>query len=110
VGVIYKEMDEFFAPDGDLIGYSRAGRLWNFVSKFVMLDRFAKALELTKVFPAPLFPKKTLSSDYLGTGSKVGMNLTDISSSNLSFVTLGAGRAQPSNEIGWKILENMGRT
>ena len=43
-----------------------------------MLDRFAKALELTKVYPGLLLRKETFSSDYIGTVSKVGIFLTNI--------------------------------
>ena len=78
VNVLLHETDHFFSPDCDIIGYNHAGRVWSIVSKFVMLDRFAKALELTKVYPGLLLRKETFSSDYIGTASKVEIFLTNI--------------------------------
>jgi hypothetical protein len=75
VDVILRASDQFFSPDGDVIGYAHAGRIWSFVSKFVMLDRFAKALDLTKTDPALPLPRKTFSSNYIGTASKVRIDL-----------------------------------
>ena len=76
VDVLLRETDQLFSPDCDIIGYNNAGRIWSIVSKFMMLDQFAKALELTKVYPNLLLRKETFSSNYIGTASKVGIFLT----------------------------------
>jgi hypothetical protein len=73
-----REANQFFSSDGHVIGYGSAGQIWSFVSKFVMLDRFAKAMGLTEFARGLPFPKKTISSDYVGTASKVGIYLTNI--------------------------------
>jgi hypothetical protein len=41
------------------------------MSKFVMLDRFAKTLGVADRYPAVSVPKKTIPEDDLGTASKV---------------------------------------
>lgn len=53
------------------VGWRNAGRIWGFMSKFVMLDRLSKALGAAKVYPGLSVPRKTCSSEYLGTGAKV---------------------------------------
>jgi hypothetical protein len=58
----------------DNVGRKYAARIWGYLSKFVMLDRFCKTLGAAGVYPSPPMPKKTCSLDYLGTASKVSTN------------------------------------
>lgn len=55
----------------DDVGRKHASRIWAFMSKFVMLDRFCRTLGAAKVYPGPPVPKKMCSLDYMGTASKV---------------------------------------
>ena len=43
-----------------------------------MLDRFAKSLEVTKVYPGILSPKKETSASYIGTASKVRIYIENV--------------------------------
>ena len=60
------------SPNMNIVGPKNASRIWGFLSKFVMLDRFCKTLGAAEVYPGISVPKKMCSLDYLGTGFKVG--------------------------------------
>lgn len=70
VDIIMREAEEIFSPDCNTIGPKNASRIWGFISKFVMLDRFAKTLGAAEVHPGISVPKKKMSLDYFGTASK----------------------------------------
>lgn len=55
------------------MGPKHAARIWSFMSKFIMLDRFAKTLGVATVYQGVLVPKKTCSVEYIGTGSTVSI-------------------------------------
>jgi hypothetical protein len=57
----------------DKVGRKHAGRIWGFISKFVMLDRFGKTLGAAEVYPGLIFPKTMRSDDFYGTASKVSI-------------------------------------
>lgn len=59
----------------DEIGPKNAARIWGFISKFVMLDRFFKTLR-TDFHPGVIVPKKICTKDYVGTGAKVSIYLS----------------------------------
>lgn len=60
------------SPNLDEVGTKNAARIWGFMSKFVVLDRFAKTLGVRDVYPGPSVPRKKICSfEYIGTGSKV---------------------------------------
>jgi hypothetical protein len=59
------------SPKLDAVGPRNAGRIWGFISKFVMLDRFSEVLGATKVHPGLPVPRNTCLPDYIGTGGKV---------------------------------------
>ena len=102
VDVLLRETDQFFSPVTSL-GITMLG-------KYGVLYRSSWCWTgLPKVYPGLLLHKETFSSDYIGTASKVGIFLTNIWHFYISYEALGAKWAQPSNKIGWKIPENMGR-
>lgn len=59
------------SPNSDAVSRNIAGRIWGFVSKFVMFDRFCKTLGAAEAFPGPSVPKRICNADYFGTASKV---------------------------------------
>jgi hypothetical protein len=59
------------SPHLEMVGAKNAGRIWGFISKFVMLDRFSEVLGAAEVYPGSPVPRKTCSPEYLGTGVKV---------------------------------------
>jgi hypothetical protein len=58
----------------DEIGPKNAARIWGFISKFVMLDRFFKTLR-TDFYPGAVIPRKICTKDHVGTGTKVSIYL-----------------------------------
>jgi len=75
VDVILREEDKMLSDQLNAVGRKNASRIWCFISKFVMLDRFAKTLGAAVVYPGIHVAKKICSQDYLGTGSKVSIFL-----------------------------------
>jgi hypothetical protein len=71
VDVVLREAEQILSTH--LCGH--ASRIWGFMSKFVMLDRFCKTLGVAKQYPGKTVVKKMCSNDYLGTGSKVNNSL-----------------------------------
>ena len=61
------------SPNIDAVPPKNASRIWGFVSKFVMLDRFTKALFGRDFHPGINVPKKICKEDYLGTAVKVSI-------------------------------------
>ena len=59
------------SPHLEAVGAKNAGRIWGFISKFVMFDRFSEVFGAAEVHPGSPVPRKTCSLDYLGTGAKV---------------------------------------
>jgi hypothetical protein len=72
VDVLLQEAERMLSPDLEAVGAKNAARIWGFMSKFVILDRFSEVLGAAdndaQGWPVP---RKTCSSDYLGTGAKV---------------------------------------
>jgi hypothetical protein len=71
VDIIIRDAKNILSPNLDAVGSRHAGRIWGFVSKFVMLDRFGAALGSAKVNPGLPVPRMKCSPDYFGTASKV---------------------------------------
>lgn len=61
------------SPNIDAIPRKNSSRIWSFISKFVMLDRFTKALFGRDFHPGILVPKKICKEDYLGTAVRVSI-------------------------------------
>lgn len=75
--ILIRDTEKMLPPDMDVIGYKHAARIWGFISKFVMLDRFGKTLGLAKVHPGLPCPRTICSLDFIGTGAKVSFFLTN---------------------------------
>jgi hypothetical protein len=59
-----------FSENLDALGRKHAGRIWSFMSKFIVLDRFCKTLGVAGIYPGCISCKKAWSLDYFGTASK----------------------------------------
>ena len=53
------------------IGPKNSSRIWGFMSKFVMVDRFVKTLGIADVYPEISVPKTRMLPEDLGRASKV---------------------------------------
>ena len=56
----------------ETVSHNNAGLIWGFLSMFVMLDHFSKALGVADFHPGVVVPRKTYGKDYLGTSAGVG--------------------------------------
>jgi hypothetical protein len=70
VDVVLREADTMLSLKMGLIGPRNAGRVWGFISKFIMLDRFAKTLF---GMAGCCVPSKLCTKDYLGSTTKVNI-------------------------------------
>lgn len=59
--------------DSTLVSGKNAVRIWGFISKFVMLDRFAKTLGVGQVYPGMPIPQKRWSGEDFAGASKVSI-------------------------------------
>lgn len=71
VDVLVRESGWIFTGGVDAAGTKNASRIWNFVSKFLIIDRFLKTLGLSVDRPGLSVPRRVASMDYFGTASKV---------------------------------------
>ena len=71
VDTLVREAERIFTSDSNLVGPKNASRIWAFMSKFVIFDRFAKTLGLDLAYPGKALEKKMMSTDTFGGGSKV---------------------------------------
>jgi hypothetical protein len=72
VDVVLREAANMLSPHFEAVGPKNAARIWGFMSKFVMLDRFSATLGAAKIYPGLPVPKQMCSNDYLGSAAKVG--------------------------------------
>jgi hypothetical protein len=75
VATVLQEAENILSLDLKAIGPKNAARIWAFMSKFVMLDQFGKALGAVEAFQGLLVPRNSCSLDYLGSGRKVSIIL-----------------------------------
>lgn len=78
--VLLREAENIFTQNSELIGPKIASRIWGFISKFVMLDRFAITLFGTDFYPASPIPRRLCNEDYIGTGAKVNVDVLSLHS------------------------------
>jgi hypothetical protein len=71
VEVLLREANDVLSLHVDALGRKDASRIWGFMSKFAMLDRFSKTLGVEQHYPGIQMPRNLCSPEYLGTGSKV---------------------------------------
>ena len=86
--VILQEAEKILSPHLEAVSAKNAGRIWGFMSKFVMLDRFSKVLGAADTHPGLPIPRRTCLPDYLGTGAKVCISLEVHNSFNSTFRSL----------------------
>jgi hypothetical protein len=70
VDVVLRESERMLLPDHETAPKT-ASRIWGFISKFVILDRFLKTLGVAELLPGIEVPRRICSSEHLGTASKV---------------------------------------
>jgi hypothetical protein len=75
VDTVLREARIILSPHSDNVGPKNAARIWGFISKFVMLDRFSAALGAANVYPGSTVLRKCFPNEYLGTAAKVGDSL-----------------------------------
>jgi hypothetical protein len=68
---ILREAEQMLSPNSEAVGPKNAGRIWGFISKFVMVDHFSEVLGASEVYPGLPVRRKTRLPDYLGSGAKV---------------------------------------
>lgn len=66
-----RDSEKILASEFDAVGPRNSARIWGFISKFVMLDRFMKTLDFAVEYPGSLVPRVVHSPEYFGTASKV---------------------------------------
>lgn len=71
-----RDAEIILSSNFDKVGPKNAGRIWGFISKFVMLDRFIKDLGVAQIHPGVPVPRKLCTLDYLGNASKASILLT----------------------------------
>lgn len=75
VDVVLRVADHILSPRVESVGRRDASRIWGFMSKFAMLDRFSKSLGVLEGYQGISRPRQLCSSEYLGTGYKVNISL-----------------------------------
>jgi hypothetical protein len=71
---VLRDAERMLSPDMNEVGPKNAARIWGFLSKFVMLDRFAETLFGTKFHPASSIPRRHCGEGYLSiSGVKVSI-------------------------------------
>lgn len=73
---VLRDAERIFSPNTVAVGPKNAARIWGLISKFVMLDRFAKTLFRMDFLPGFRVTRKFCSEDYFGTGAKVSIYLS----------------------------------
>lgn len=71
VDVVFRQVDAMFSGNIDAVGRKYASRIWGYVSKFVMLDRFCKTLGVAGVYPATPVHRKICTLNHFGTAARV---------------------------------------
>lgn len=73
--VVLRESEKMLSQDMEMIGPKNAARIWGFVSKFVMLDRFIKALGLAELLPGFPVERTFHTEEHFGKAAKVSFSL-----------------------------------
>jgi hypothetical protein len=72
VDVVLREAEVILFAHEKAISTGNASRIWAFMSKFVMLDRFSRALGVAAQYPGIQIPKRLLRQDrYFGSADRV---------------------------------------
>ena len=71
VDIVLRDARIILSSHLETVSHDNAGRIWGFLLKFVMLDRFSKALGVADFHPGVVVPRKMYGKDYLGTAAGV---------------------------------------
>ena len=97
----------FFFEDTTIFGHRRASRVWGFMSKFVMLDRFATAFGTAEIFPGLHCARIESSLTHIGGAAKV--NTFPLDSAILLIGLSDPRRAIPILETCGQIYQDLAR-
>jgi hypothetical protein len=86
---LLRDADTLFALDWTSVSGKNAVRIWAFVSKFVMLDRFATTLGVAEVYRGKSVPKQPLLRDDVGAAAKVSVLVLNNDTSLNHFAAAG---------------------
>jgi hypothetical protein len=72
VDVVLREAEVILFSHDRAISRGNTSRIWAFMSKFVMLDRFSRVLGVAAQYPSIQIPKRLLRRDkYFGNADRV---------------------------------------
>ena len=75
VDIVLRDTEILFSRNSDKVGPKNATQTWGFISKFVMVNRFIKALGVASIYPGLPMPRKLCTPNHLGNGLKAGVFL-----------------------------------
>lgn len=104
---LIRDAIKIFSADSSSVSGKNAVRIWAFISRFVMLDRFAKTLGVGQLHPGMTIPKKLSLGDDFGGATKVRIVMK-----YPNFVVnpcSAAGRNQSAHQDLRQVFENMAR-
>jgi hypothetical protein len=107
IDVVLREAELLMSDDMLEVGPKNANRIWGFLSKFVMLDRFGKTLGAAELYPADPITRMTCYSDYFGTASK-GVSFFFADLWNLLICFSDIRTCESTYQTDWKIFEIVG--
>ena len=85
IDVVLREAEKLMSEEIHEVGPKNAARIWGFLSKFVMLDRFGKTLGAAEIYPAVPIPRRMCPAEYLGTAFKVSFSTQTSGLSSYNF-------------------------
>ena len=69
VDVILRESKLMISAQMTVVGGKNASRIWGFLSKFIMVDRFGKTLGVADVHPCAVLERKICESNHLSSSA-----------------------------------------
>ncbi len=74
---LLNDTEAIFREDTSTFGRNRASRVWGFISKFVMLDRFAQAFGAAEILPGSHRPRSGFPLQDIGGTANVSALLSN---------------------------------
>lgn len=71
VDKVIRDAEKILSPDSASVSSKNASRIWAFMSKFVMLDRFVITFGVAEVYGGKSVPKQTLTREDVAGASQV---------------------------------------
>jgi hypothetical protein len=107
VAKLIRDANKIFTADSSSVSGKNAVRIWAFIARFVVLDRFAKTLGVAQLHPGTTMPKTVSFGDDFGGATKVRI---EMKYPNLVAKPCSApGRTQSANQDSRQVSENMAR-